>query len=455
MPEPITSGLRRRKRPENWAAEAPDRPAVVDGARVLTYREWNHQADQLADALAATHPGAGAAAVVLHQRVEWFVVNLALAKLGRDHVAIPWNESVAERAAMVRACGARIVFAEGDDLAGLADRLAEQGIRTYDCVPAGDGAGAAAGTGVPRLAGLLVDPRPARRHSRWTASLVKYTSGTTGRPRGVRRPPVRSEDERRRRHESAASGLALAGPDVNRSYERHRALITLPLHHGAGPRGIRLCHSEGGTCHLLDRYDPVRALEIIHRERINHWTTVPTMLQRIRDLPEEVLARYDVSSVRMLSVGSAPSPMALKKWVLSYFGYCLFEGYGASELGMVSVLTPHEHERRPGSCGRLRPHVSVRVIGPDGRPVPAGEVGELLVRTPLTIAGYIGDPEPGESLLTPDGYFRIGDYGRLDADGYLYITGRAKDMVVRGGVTSSPPRSRASSCSTRTSRRRR
>lgn len=430
MPEPVVRRKLPEKRPEVWTAEDPDRHAVVDGSRVLTYGEWNHRADQLADALAGIAPGAGAAAVILHQRFEWFVINLALAKLGWEHIAVPWNETAAARASMVRACGARLVFAEGDDLAELADLLAPHGIRTYDCGPVD--------RGVPKFAELIVDPAPTARRSRRTASFVKFTSGTTGRPRGVRRLPACSERERSNRAESAKGALAFVGTDVKISYDRHRALLTMPLHHGAGPRGARICHAEGGTCYLLDRYDPVRVLEIIDRERITHWTTVPTMLQRIRDLPEEVLRRYDVSSVRMIAVGSAPSPMALKRWALSYFGPALFEGYGASELGLVTLMPPDGHERRPGSCGRLRPHVSVRVVGPDGQPVPPGEVGELLIRTPLSITDYLGEHAQGESRATADGYFRIGDYGRLDEDGYLYITGRAKDMVVRGGVNIFP-----------------
>lgn len=435
MPEPVDLGrfpTFPQNLPEDWAARDPGRPAVVDGDHVLTYGDWNHRANQLADSLAAIEPRVGAAAVNLHQRFEWFIINLALTKLGWEHIAIPWNETAAARARMVRASGARVVFGDGDDLAELATELAPHGIRTYDC--------GSAGSGVPPFADLLANPQPTARR-RLPKPPVTYTSGTTGQPRAVRKPKSRSSEERRRRAESSAPALVLSGAAGRRLYDRQRALVTLPLHHGAGPRGARQCHREGGTCYLLDRYDPLRALEIIDRERITHWTTVPTMLQRIRDLPADVLRRYDVSSVRMLAVGSAPSPMALKRWVLSYFGPTLFEGYGASEVGMVSMMPPDGHEKRPGACGRLRPHVSVRVVGPDGRPVPPGEVGELWIRTPLTIGGYVGEPTPGDggaSLVSPDGYFRVGDYGRLDEDGYLYITGRAKDMVVRGGVNIFP-----------------
>ncbi|MGO9078415.1 MAG: AMP-binding protein [Streptosporangiaceae bacterium] len=117
---------------------------------------------------------------------------------------------------------------------------------------------------------------------------------------------------------------------------------------------------------MLDRYVPERALALIDRHRITHWTTVPTMLQRIRALPPETLASFDVSSMRMLGVGAVPVPMTLKERALSYFGPCLFEAYGASEFGLVTLMEPAMHLRKPGSCGTLRPHVSVKVIDAAG-----------------------------------------------------------------------------------------
>jgi long-chain acyl-CoA synthetase len=190
--------------------------------------------------------------------------------------------------------------------------------------------------------------------------------------------------------------------------------------------------------YLLDRYDPVRALEIIAGRRITHWKSVPAMLQRMRALPAETLARFDVSSVYAISVGSAPTPWALKEWVLDYFGPVLHEGYGASEVGMVTVMRPEGHRLHPGSCGRLRPRAEVRVIGPDGTEVPRGQEGELHIRTPVTIAGYLSPEDPAASSITPDGFFRSGDIGRLDPDNFLYITGRIKDMIIAGGVNIYP-----------------
>jgi len=194
----------------------------------------------------------------------------------------------------------------------------------------------------------------------------------------------------------------------------------------------------GGTLYLLDPFDPVRALEIIDREKITHWKTVPTMLQRICALPVQTRDSFDVSSIVSVSTGAAPTPRPLREWVTSYFGPVLSVGYGTSETGMIANMGPGMQLKRPESCGKLRPHVSLRVIGPDGNEVPRGTEGELYVRTPMTISGYFNKGPLPEELLTEDGFFRTGDVGRLDKDNYLYITGRVKDMIIAGGVNIFP-----------------
>ncbi|MGO9083073.1 MAG: AMP-binding protein [Streptosporangiaceae bacterium] len=374
-----------RKRPEHWAAETPDVAAVVDGDRQLTYRDWNQQANQLAEALAGFQPAHQRVCVCLHQCMEWFAVNLALAKLGWEHIAISWRLTTAEQLRLIDACGAAILVTDGPDAGELGRSRPAPRLRVVRAGPGGPGV-------VPFAALLDGPPAPPRVSSR-PAPFVKYTSGTTGEPKGVRRPAANSAEQRQRRLESDRGPLERMRAAMADGGEfHHRALLTLPMHHGIGPRGARACHNEGGTCYLLDRYDPQRALELISRNQITHWTTVPTMLQRMRTLPAATLASYDVSSMRMLAVGSAPVPMPLKEWALGYFGPCLFEAYGASEVGLVTLMEPQMHLRKPGSCGALRPHVSVKVIGADGREQPPGNTGELYVRTPLTIGAYIGEP---------------------------------------------------------------
>ena len=413
------------ERPETWAASAPDRSAVIDGSVVLSYRELNAQADRLADGFARMAPPRPAVAVRLRVRAEWLVVNLALAKLGWEHIAVSRRLTPGECAAIVADSGAALIVCDDEAPGELVDALD---------VPVVTIAAAETSPATTSVQRLLATGLPVPRHSSGPAPLVTYTSGTTGRPRGVRKPiprdPVAARKLQEYLEQRERQQARFAGAD--------RVLLTLPLHHGAGPNVALSTLGRGGTLYLLDRFDPVRVLELIQQHRINRWTTVPTMLHRIRGLPAEVLTSFDVSSIEWLGVGSAPVPMTLKEWVIGYFGaHCLVESYGASEVGMVAVMPPQMHLIKPGSCGRLRHGVEVRVVGPAGQPVPVGDIGELYVRTPLTISAYVNQSEPDEAR-TADGFFRIGDVGRLDADGYLYITGRIKDMIISGGVNIYP-----------------
>lgn len=411
----------------DWALRQPGHPAVVDGDSTTTYAMLNEQADRVAEALAASlAAGSGGRLVGVRTgiRREWFVVNLALAKLGWTHVALNRQLSIRELSDIVRDSRVATVFLDDEEPAEAVAVLASQGVMVVTVAGRTPGA-------VP-LSALLEAPAVPRSNDR-PAALVTYSSGTTGKPRGVSKPRPRDAEEARRLREYLTEAAS-----VQRGRHAERTLLTLPLHHGAGPNSALTGLGAGGTVYLIERYDPVRALETIHRERITRWTVVPTMLARIRALPEDVLAAYDVSSLRRLGVGGAPVPYPLKVWAMSYFrDDCLVERYGAAEVGMVTLMPPGMHKEKPGSCGKLRRHVEVRVVDADGVPVPRGTEGELLIRTPLTVSGYLhGSRDSG--LVTPEGFFRIGDAGRLDEDDYLYITGRIKDMIVTGGANVYP-----------------
>ena len=389
---------------------------MVDGEEELTYAAWNEQANRLADALAPLD--GRRAAVRSHQCLEWFVIRLALAKLGWETVAVNWRLTPYETLGILRDSEPSVLFFDDEDDASLQQCAVQAQVRP---VSLRNG----------EFAKLLASGAATSRMSDPMAPMVTYSSGTTGRPKGSRKRPPADAEHLRTIEEYVA-------PSVKRAREPSRTLLTLPLHHGAGPRSARTCHEIGGTVYLLDRYDPIRALALIQRHRITHWKVVPAMLQRIRALPDATQRSFDVSSLRAISVGSAPTPWALKEWALDYFGPILHEGYGASEIGMAAVMRPDGHRRRPGSCGKLRPHVEARTVGRDGAALPPGAEGELEIRTPITITGYLGEGNADDDCITEDGYFRTGDVGRLDDDGYLYITGRVKDLIIAGGVNIAP-----------------
>src|SRR5581483_3396403 len=166
------------------------------------------------------------------------------------------------------------------------------------------------------------------------------------------------------------------------------------------------------------------ALRLIERHKVTTWTGVPTMYKRIAGLPPDVLAKYDVSSIRALGVGAAPVPYSLKEWIIGHFGEVLSEGYGATETGMLTALTPAMQKRKPGSSGLAHRHVTISIRAEDGRELPAGQEGEIWVKTPMVIRQYLNQAPLGPDTLDAAGFFRTGDVGRLDDEGYLFITDR-------------------------------
>jgi long-chain acyl-CoA synthetase len=408
--------------PEFWASETPDAVAVVKNNSSMTYAEWNHQANRVADALSKLGLQAGDR-IGMRFRIDfpWFVIQRALQKLDVVQVAVNWKLTPDEALYILKDSGAKGLACDDVD----ASKWGE-----LDCgflVTVNQ----AKYTAGHRLEDLIEDGNAEPRFGPLRANFILYTSGTTGAPKGV--PPMdpATADINRLIRYGASVGKVPRVPDNG------VVLMSLPVHHGAGPAAAASCCARGGTAVLLDPYDAEEAMRLIQKHRVQVWTAVPTMLLRVQALSSEIFESYDISSITALSIGAAVVPFTLKTWIIEKFGPVLYEAYGCSEAGMISFITPEDQLKKPGSSGKAYDEVQIDIVDEIWNRVAIGETGEIAVNTPMVLKNYLGREALGEDTVK-DGFYRTGDVGHLDEDGYLFITDRIKDMIVAGGVNIYP-----------------
>jgi long-chain acyl-CoA synthetase len=414
---------------EFWAGVRPDAPAVIEGDRVLTWKGWNDEADRLAQGLRSRGLGLGDILVTRMQiRAEWPIVAAAAGKLGCRILGLNWRLTPAETRYVLTNSGAHAILLDDADPGALAGAFADLGLKFAASIDA-------AAPGFIAYADLTRQAPDAPFIAIGHPPLILYTSGTTGLPKGVIMGRGRGEDPAARREAAEYQrSVAASRPQVPGDV----VLITLPMHHGAGPGSVWGAAARGNTMVFLRRFDPEEALRLIEEHKVTVWTGVPTMFKRLAALPPDVFDRHDVSSIRMLGVGAAPVPQSLKQWIAEHFGPCLGEGYGATETGMITALSPEMQDLKSGSSGLPHDHVRISIRDGSGKELSAGQEGEIWVRTPMVIRAYLNAPPLDGETIDTAGYFRTGDIGRLDDEGYLFITDRAKDMIVSGGVNIYP-----------------
>lgn len=424
MSEPVVGSV------EHWAREKPDTIAIIEGERALTWREWNRQADRVAHGLRQLGVEPGDIVVTrLQIRSEWPIISAALGKLGCRLLGLNWRLTPSETKYVLSNSGARVVICDDSDPAALTPAF--EGLPIKLAVSLDRDA-----PGFVPYSQLLDRGDGEPLFAKATPPLIIYTSGTTGLPKGVvMGQPAQGTSETAMREmmeylRSVGESRPMLPGDV--------VLVTMPMHHGAGPGVVWGTQRLGNLLIMLRRFDPEETLRLMEKHRVTFWTGVPTMYKRIAGLPTEALAKYDVSSIRALGVGAAPVPFALKEWIIGHFGNCLAEGYGATETGMLTSLAPEMQTRKPGSSGLPHRHVHIRIRDEAGNDLPAGEVGEIWVKTPMVIRQYLNQKPLADDTLDANGFYRTGDIGRLDEEGYLFITDRAKDMIVSGGVNIYP-----------------
>jgi len=257
------------------------------------------------------------------------------------------------------------------------------------------------------------------------ASMI-YTSGTTGRPKGALRTTT----------DTATVLALLAELNLQPGAEVH--VTTGPLYHSGPLAWATMTHSLGCPVIVLRKFDPQAWLRLVAEHRVTNTFSAPTQLKRIVSLAPGELARADLSSMRSLVADAAPVPFALKQEVIEKLGAgFLYEVYGSTELGVVTVLHPEEQLRKPGSCGRTYANIEVRIVKDDGTDAAVREPGELFIRTRLGMDGYHRTDEQLPELDAGE-WRSVGDVAYLDEEGYVYICDRKKDMIISGGVNIYP-----------------
>jgi long-chain acyl-CoA synthetase len=331
-------------------------------------------------------------------------------------VVVPMNPLLKGREVeyYLRDSGAKLLFAWHDFGEAAAAGCEAAGAEHVDVHPTGFAE--VVGSASPRTE--VVD-----RDAQDTAVLL-YTSGTTGTPKGAE-----LTHDNLRRNVEVCHGLFGATPE-------DRILGALPLFHSFGQTcGLNSSVAAGAMLSLIPRFDPVKALEIVQRDRITIFEGVPTMFAAMLHVPDR--EAYDLSSLRLCASGGSAMPVEVLRGFEEAFGAKVLEGYGLSETSPVASFNHPDRERKPGSIGTPVAGVEMKVVDDDGAEVAQGEVGEIVIRGHNVMKGYWRrDDATAEAIR--DGWFHSGDMATVDEEGYFFIVDRKKDMVIRGGYNVYP-----------------
>ena len=277
---------------------------------------------------------------------------------------------------------------------------------------------------------LLEQARPTPplvRVEEWDPFCISYTSGTTGRPKGVLLS-----------HRSRCLTFLAMAAEYGCYSSDDRTLAVAPLYHGGGFAFAMASVYLGGTCEILARFEPEKVLRILEELRITSVFMVPTHFHAIFALGERAIAKADSSSLRSIISNAAPLPQATKQQIVASFGEkVLHESYGSTEASIVCNLRPRDQLRKEQCVGLPFPSTLVRLLDDDANEVGPGEVGELHSLSPYLFNGYWNRPEDTESVFR-DGWVSVGDLARRDDEGYIYIVDRKNDMIISGGVNIYP-----------------
>jgi len=404
------------------AKNQPNRVALRFRGRSTTYAELDDRVHRLASGLVERGlQRKQSVLVMMKNRPELIEVGAAAGRAGAASVAVSWRSTPAELAYLAGNSGARFVFFDHalwptiEQARERIDLSLERFVAVGGDVP-----------GTTRYEDVLSTAKRAIEGDDEAAAVVTYTSGTTGKPKGaVRRFP----------REMFVQMLELIAETPIKCDDVH--LVVCPLYHMTAYAFSTITHSVGGTVVVADEFKPESFLELVEQERVTTTAMVPTMLQRLVSLGPDAIRAHRTRSLRAIFCGGAQLPGQLAIEAMDALGDVVFNFYGATELGIVTLASPADLRAAPGTIGPIVPGNDVLLLDDQKNPVKNGGIGELFVKNAMLVAGYHGNDEAMRESMHA-GHFSVGDLARRDADGRYFIEGRKRDMVITGGVNVYP-----------------
>ena len=404
-------------------ARPPGAPDGLGTARLqYSYREMNEVIDRIGLSLSRCGVSRGTSVLILvKNRIEFLLLQPAIGRIGGKAVPASWRSTAPEIEYLARHSGARAIFFDADIAETIREVAAKLSIPKSHLISVGGEV-----PGFLSFEELIDRERGEAPDASEEGQVVMYTSGTTGRPKGA----VRSFQPN-----ALAAALCFIGETPMALGDVH--LAACPLYHATALGFCSFSFLLGGTIAVMSEFKPEPFLDAVDRHRVTTTALVPTMIHRLTELRPEVIARYSLTSLRTIFSGGAPlsSPLAIE--AMDLLGDKLWNFYGATETGVVTIASPADLRSSPGTIGRVVPGVELRLLDDAGRECRDGEVGELYARSAMLIDGYHADAESTRQSMN-DGFFSVGDLARRDDRGCFHLEGRKRDMIISGGVNVYP-----------------
>jgi acyl-CoA synthetase (AMP-forming)/AMP-acid ligase II len=416
-------------------AICPERDSIVFEGKRWTYGQMTERTHRLANALIRMGVERGDRVGILHVNCNQYVETyFATAKLGAILVPLNFRAKADELAYMIGNSEIKVLFV-GNRYQDLVNGISSQlsGVKEYVSIDPETG---------PSFEDLLRSSPAAEVTTEIgdeEITILMYTSGTTGRPKGV---PLRH---------SAFVSYVLENVEPANPEIEERNLLTVPLYHVAGIQALLAAIYGGRTLVMMRQFEVKEWMEAVQRERATRAMLVPTMLKRVIDAPD--FGSYNLSSLKVITYGAAPMPFEVIRKAIDVMPWARFiNAFGQTETAStITTLGPEDHRiegteeekekklrRLTSSIGKPLPDIEVKIVDGEGRLLPPREVGEILARGPRIMTGYWRDDEKTSQVMTKDGWLRTNDMGWMDEEGYIYLAGRGDDMIIRGGENIAP-----------------